>query len=158
MKFDLSSLIITVVALLAFIIPVTFDQINKRKTSNTLKKLSTFAEKEKLNLDKSDVYQHTYALGLDKRLKKIAYLNTNGNESVGSTYDLNQVSTCRFYQSDVTENGTDLRKISFIKLQFKDSKTEPVELEIYKMMKNLSYTEEESMAKKMVKSINSMLA
>lgn len=158
MKFDVSSLVITVIALLAFIIPVTFDQRNKRKTSKTLKKLNAFAKKQNLNLDKSSVFQHTYALGLDKKLKKLAYLKTNENETIESTYDLALISKCRLHHSEITEKDSDVRKIGFIRLQFHDTKTQAVDLEVYKMKQNLAYNEEETMAKNMVKSINSLLS
>lgn len=157
MKFDLSSLIIAVIALTAFIVPITFDQLNKRKTSKVLKKLTAFAHKQKLQLDRSEVFQHTFALGLDKKLKTLAHLNTNQDKYQESTYDLSKVSKCRLHQTDVNDKDSDNLKIGFIKLQFHDSKTQAVDLEVYKMKQNLAYYEEENMAKKMVSSINSIL-
>ena len=156
MKFDLSSLIITVIALATFIVPITYDQLNKRKTSKVIKKLTAFAGKQKLQLDKSVVFQDTFALGLDKKLKTLAYLNTNQDKSQESTYDLSKVSKCRLHRSEVNEKDSDIQKIGFIKLQFHNSKTQDVDLEVYKMKQNLAYYEEENMAKKMVRSINTL--
>lgn len=157
MKFDLGSIIITTIALLAFIIPVTIDQRNKRKTSKILKQLFSYAKTKKLTVEKSAVFQHEYALGLDTKLKTLIYLGKGINESVEEAYDLTKISNCRFHQSECTEKDSDICKIGFLKLQFNDSKTQPVDLIIYKMKKNLAYTEEENKAKKLVKTINSIL-
>tara|TARA_R110002124_G_scaffold65974_1_gene180221 strand:- start:622 stop:1098 length:477 start_codon:yes stop_codon:yes gene_type:complete len=157
MKFDLSSLVITVIALLAFIIPVSIDQRNKRKTAKTLKKLKAYATNQKLNIDKSDVFQQTYALGLDTKLKKLIYLKNDGNEFVEDLYDLTEFSKCRLYQPDVDDKSSEFWKVSYLRLQYMNPKAQPLDLEIYKVKENLSYTEEEAMAKKMVKSINYML-
>lgn len=78
-------------------------------------------------------------------------------ESVESVYDLTQISNCRLHQSELTDKDSDINKIGFLRLQFNDAKTQPVDLIIYKMKKNLAYTEEESKAKKLVKDIKSML-
>lgn len=157
MKFDLSSLIITAIALLAFIIPVTIDQRNKRKTSKTLKQLISYAKTLKLTVEKSAVFQHEYALGIDTKQKTLIYLSKEINESAESVYDLTQISNCRLHQSELTDKDSDINKIGFLRLQFNDAKTQPVDLIIYKMKKNLAYTEEESKAKKLVKDIKSML-
>lgn len=157
MKFDLSSLVITVIALLAFIIPVTIDQRNKRKTSKTLKQLISYAKTLKLTVEKSAVFQHEYALGIDTKQKTLIYLSKEINESAESVYDLTQISNCRLHQSELTDKDSDINKIGFLRLQFNDAKTQPVDLIIYKMKKNLAYTEEESMAKKMVSAINSII-
>jgi len=157
MKFDLTSLVITVIALLAFIIPVTFDQRNKRKTSKILKQLLSYAKTKKLTVEKSAVFQHEYAIGLDTKLKTLIYLRKGINESAEHTYDLTKISNCRVHQSELTEKDSDISKIGLLKLQFNDSKAQSVDLIIYKMKKNLAYTEEENKAKKLVKDINSML-
>lgn len=157
MKFDLSSLIITVIALLAFIIPVSIDQLNKRKTTKTLKALRSFAFKQKLNIDRNAVFQHKYALGLDTKQKTLIYLSKEINESVGSVYDLTQISNCRLHHSELIDKDSDISKVGFLRLQFYDVKTKPVDLVIYKMNKNLAYTEEESKAKKLAKDIKSVL-
>ena len=156
MKFDLSSLIITIIALTAFIVPITFDQLNKRKTSKVFKKLSAFADKQKLQLDRSEIFQHTIALGIDKKLRTLIYLNTNQEKSQESTYDLSKVSKCRLHQTDVNDKDSDIRKISYIKLQFHNSNTQALDLEVYEMKQNLAYTEEENMAINMVRFINAL--
>jgi len=158
MKFDLSSLVITVIALLAFIIPVSIDQRNKIKASKTLKKLKAYATKQKFNIDKSDVFQQTYALGLDAKLKKLIYLKNDGSEFVEDFYDLAEFSKCKSYQSDIEDENSEFKKVSYLRLQQANPKSQSLDLEIYKMKENLSYIEEETMAKKMVKSINSLLA
>ena len=158
MKFDLTSLVITVIALLAFIVPVTFDQRNKRKTSKALKKLIDYAKKQKLNVDKSKVFQHAYALGLDTKMKTLIYLKTNENEAMESTYNLAQISKCRLHFTEFNETDSDIIKIGYLRLQFNDTKTHPLDLELYKMKQNLAYNEEENMAKTLVKSINSLLS
>jgi hypothetical protein len=158
MKFDLSSLIIALIALTAFIVPITFDQLSKRKTSKILKKLTAFADKGKLQLDKSEVFQHTYALGLDTKLKKLMYLKTNGSEVKETIYDLSEVSKVRLHHSDITDKDSNFRKIGFLRLQFKDVKKQSIDIEIYKVKQNLSYNEEENTAKKMVSSINTLLS
>lgn len=157
MKFDLSSLIITAIALLAFIIPVTIDQRNKRKTSKTLKQLISYAKTLKLTVEKSAVFQHEYALGIDTKQKTLIYLSKEINESVESVYDLTHISNCRLHQSELTDKDSDINEIGFLRLQFNDARTQPVDLIIYKMKKNLAYTEEESKAKKFAKDIKSML-
>ena len=158
MKFDLSSLIITVIALLAFIIPVSIDQINKRKAAKTLKELKSFALKEKLNIDKSEVFQQIYALSLDTKLKKLVYIKNDKNKFVEESYDLTQCSKCRLHIHEVEDETSEFKYIAYLRVQFSDSKSQYLDLEIYKMKKNLSYIEEETMAKRMVKSINSMIA
>jgi hypothetical protein len=157
MKFDLSSLIITVIALSAFIIPVTFDQLNKRKTSKTLKKLMAYANQEHLNINKSNVFQHKYALGLDATAKKLVYLNLDGNHSTEKTLDITKISKCRLHHNDITEQDSDIRKIGFMKIQFNDSNSKSLDLELYKVKRNLSYNEEENNAKKLVRSVNALI-
>lgn len=158
MKFDLSSLVITVIALLAFIVPVSIDQRNKRKASKTLKKLKAYATKQKLNIDKSDVFQQVYAIGLDAKLKKLIYVKNNGNSIVENTHNLTEFSKCKSHQCDIKNENSEFWKASYLRLQHRNPKFQPLDLEIYKMKENLAYTEEESMAKKMVKSINSILS
>lgn len=157
MKFDLTSLIITVIALLAFIIPVTFDQKNKRKTTKIKKHILKIAKKHKLNVDSSNVFQNAYALGLDTNMKKMVYLKNDGTESTEEIYDLSKVSNCRLHHSDITEVDSEFRKIGFLRLQFQGAKKQPLDVLVYKMKQNLSYTEEETQAKKIVKAVNSLL-
>lgn len=158
MKFDLSSLVITVIALLAFIIPVSIDQRNKRKASKTLKKLQAYATDQKLNIDRSDVFQQTYALGLDNKSKKLLYVKNDGIEFVEDTHDLTRFSKCKLHHCEIKNENSEFKKVSYLRLQYANPKVQPLDLEIYKMKENLSYTEEESMAKKMVKSINNILS
>ncbi|MEP1150496.1 MAG: hypothetical protein ABJH08_02105 [Balneola sp.] len=157
MKFDLGSIIITAIALLAFIIPVSLDQRNKKKASKILKQLLSYAKTQKMNVDKSAVFQHAYALGLDTKQKSLIYLKKDISETIETTYDLNKISNCRLHQSELTEEGSDISKIGFLKLQFHAADTESIDLLIYKMKKNLAYTEEENKAKKLVKDIKTLL-
>lgn len=157
MKFDLSSLIITVIALLAFVIPVSIDQINKRKAAKTLKELRSYAFKQKLNIDKSEVFQQEYALGLDTKLKTLIYIKNDKTNFVEDSYDLTQCTKCRLYIHEVEEETSEYKYTAYLRLQFPYANTKPVDLEIYKMKKNLAYTEEETMAKRMIKSINSII-
>tara|TARA_R110000868_G_scaffold304437_16_gene565251 strand:- start:27456 stop:27815 length:360 start_codon:yes stop_codon:yes gene_type:complete len=96
------------------------------------------------------------ALGLDIKLRTLVYINTNQDKFQETIHDLSKVSNCRLHQSEENDKDSDIRKITYIKLQFHDSKTQAVDLEIYKMKQNLAYYDEENMAKKMVQSINAL--
>lgn len=157
MKFDLSSLIITIVAFLAFVIPVSIDQLSKIQKKKTLSLLTESAKKYKFDLNKIEIIQGSYGFGLDSALRKLLYINNSENKYIEEVISLNDFSKCSIHENmDVDENSK-FKSASYLKLYPKNSSHEIIELELFKTKKNLAASEEEIIAKKIVKSINKLI-
>ena len=156
MEFELSSLIITIIAFLAFVIPVSIDQLTKKKKAQTVKILTQFAERQKVKLSKKEVFQNIYAFGLDNSLKELIYVN-NGNAGTVESYTLSNYSKCSQHKESIKSSDSKFTGVTYLRLTPKNSSQPQVDLEMFKTKANLANTEEEGIAKKLIKAVNQVL-
>lgn len=157
MEFDLSSLIILIVALSAFFIPITIDQLSKKSKKKTMKLLTQSAEENKLELSNIEIFQNENAIGIDKALKKIISINNNGSGVIKNIHSLNEFSKCSISEQKEENSESKFKSHTILKLFPKNKESEVVEFKIYKTKTNLASTEEEVAAKQLVKVISKLI-
>jgi hypothetical protein len=87
-----------------------FYVIKKRKEIKFLKHFKSLAQKEKLIISHKEFWDHSYAIAIDNKLKKLIYAKRMEGETAGTIIDLSEVEKCRIVRTNKTQpslNGKD---------------------------------------------------
>lgn len=108
MNIDITSIVISAIALGAFAVPVVYDQVQKKKVSQKFENnfLET-AQKHDLNLEQHDTWRDTYAIGLDSSAGKLLYFKQGKNKNKEQVLNLAEVKHC-----ETTKSGSRSRRSS----------------------------------------------
>lgn len=102
---DITTIIVVSLALAAFFIPVLYYEIFKkgaaRKFENEFLELG---KKEGLSLADHDIWRNRYAIGVDRKKRKLLYLNRKGDGNETLTVDLARVANSRLSREE-NRNG-----------------------------------------------------
>lgn len=162
MKIDLPSLIIGICALATFAIPIVWYQISEKMKEKKLhKNLNQYAQQEKLTLTNEEVWGDHYALGIEKRSKKLVYLKHTQNGNQKELINLSEVQKCKVSNNTALVHETSGKKsvLSSIKLLFhyRDSRKGTFTLEVYDNNNGRTLTYEISIANKLARIIQPVL-
>ena len=151
MDIDLTTIIIVVIAFLFFAIPIVIDQNKKKKSKKIEKQLQDLAAANNLILKQMEAWGENYGIGIDKKARKLIYINMRENESE-QIIDLHDVLECRSTASYKTvKKSEDHREVNdsvFLILAFKKPGISNKKLEFFKSTGNRFLQNEHDLANK----------
>ncbi|MDZ7719724.1 MAG: hypothetical protein U5K72_12980 [Balneolaceae bacterium] len=162
MKVDLPSLIIGILALATFFVPITWYQISEKiKEKRLNNELTQYAQKENLTLTNTEIWSDHYALGIDKKCKKLVYLNQSENKDQKKVVDLSKVQKCKVSNGtktvrSVSGNKRILTNIDLL-FHYRESGKSATSLEVYNNNNGRTLSYEISIANKLARSIRPLL-
>lgn len=162
MKVDLPSLIIGIIALATFAVPIAWYQISEKMKGKKLHDdLYQYAQQEKLTLTSEEVWGDHYALGVDKKNRKLLYMKHTRDSDQKEIIDLSEVQKCKVSNGTKTVREASGKKsvITSINLLFhyRDSGKSASSLEVYDSANGRTLTYEISIANKLARAIRPLL-
>lgn len=162
MKVDLTSLIIGICALASFAVPIAWYQISEKMKEKKLHSdINQYAQEENITLTSEEVWGDHYALGVDKKSRKLVYLKHTENGDQKELIDLSKVQKCKVSNGTKTIRDASGKKsvITSINLLFHylDSGKGASSLEVYDDANGRTLTYEISIANKLARTIRPLL-
>lgn len=152
---DLSSAIIGLVSVLAFVIPIALIvRASKAKHKKFLSIIVKQAQQQNISLSETEVWDSSYAIGIDSSSKVLFYLKRRIDKEELVAINLSTMSSCKVFNSSRNVGGSTIVDAIYITISFKNSKETDKQLEFYSSNHSASLNDELQLAEKWVSIIN----
>lgn len=159
---ELSVIIIATIVVVLFVVPFVYihhiSEIRKRKFSRTFTNL---AAKHQVNISEMDLWNNTYAIGIDTGSRKLLYMSKKGENTGEVLIDLNEVENC--FKSDgnrLFKNGESFSKMPeklLLGFTIRSQNSPEKSLEFYNETVDGSLTDETNILLKWQKIVNEVI-
>lgn len=109
MDIDLSSVIISILALSSFFVPIYYSEVYKKRTSKTFEAyFMDQARQHNISLAQYDSWRDYYAIGMDENAGNVCYLKKKNGQNHFRMVALSGIKKCRVSKTDSkvkTPNG-----------------------------------------------------
>lgn len=162
MDIDLTSIIISIVALSIFFVPIMYDQLSKKKNVKKIEKsLTNFAKQEDLQITQHDTWRDSYVIGIDEDSKKLLYINIEDGNENKALIDLSEVKKCwrskKSRDLKIPKKRTKVTDQVLLLFDFKKQKQSKQKLVFFHRNRDHSLRDEISLADRWVKTVNANL-
>ncbi len=115
---------------------IIYNLLKKIKKKKFLKEFIDMSVKAKLTLSHKELWNKSYAIGIDANTKKLLYLNKQDAGEGGTLIDLSEIEQCRMVTTDrylksQDTNNNQTNRIDLVLTHINSNKVEKI-LEFYK--------------------------
>lgn len=152
---DLSSTIIGLVSVLAFVIPIALIiRASKAKQKKFLSSFVKLAQQQNISLSETEVWDSSYAIGIDSSAKALFYLKKRIDTEEHVAVNLSNMSSCKVLNSSRNVGGSTIVDAIYLVVSFKSPSEAEKRLEFYSSNHSASITDEPQLAQKWASMVN----
>ncbi|MEX2574950.1 MAG: hypothetical protein WD317_11660 [Balneolaceae bacterium] len=163
MDIDLTSIIISIVALSFFFVPIFYYEVYKKRAAKKLESyFNDLARENKIGLTQYEVWRDSYAIGIDRDSNHVFYLKKNNAQDKTDLVDLSEIKKCRVSRIEnkiKTDNGyTKITSRVDLELTHYNPKFSDIKIEFFREEGGNTLRNEVLLAEKWSGVINSRLS